>query len=793
MSKSSNKVFHEFEVDSNLINDLIYSQNGTIASALCELITNALDAKSPSIDIKANTKGFSIIDQGEGFEDEESIMRYFKRFGSPHTAGDAKYGRFRIGRGQIMAFAKTTWHSKNFQMTTDHSNGRAGFQFKKDAPHINGCVVSGIWKNPIDSHRLHYALCDVASLAQYVSVPITINGERINSEDELVWDYEDDDLKILFNPRGLTGINVYSQGIYVTDLPLSRYGINAEIVTKKALVLNMARNSLNDEDPLAIKIYEILRAEVKKRNLNAKRLSEFARCALIDQVKSGEISVLEVINSPILKDIRGKATSIYKEIRKHRPWVSCEPDQHRIGDMIATSEKALVIGRDELSFWRANDLDDLLEFIREDLLESLYSTSNVDDDEKINQYLTWAGRVEIAPFDEIAAGVSGTHVTLPNDKLSEIETIQKDALQAALNHLTKMLRKQQGEYLGPRKLVIGTGSPEAWTDSRTFVAINQKALPNMDKGDAGMMYLVALMLHELTHQEGSILNNGHDLEFYEAFHESVMRSPTQTPALCSTLDTLKECYGNRLLRNGFPPPKTRPWHWGAFVEISLTDKAPTKLLLWLLKTLKLSFTKEPYKIKFSIWNMQSALMLSRLDKAIEPFSKELGIPVHPLYELCDQPLTEELLAQYAPNRIKLMTEALSKSRIKASVEATFVLAMLPILDQLRSTKRCVFGGLSHLCAEPEFGIRYLEKYEPSATTTLTNAERSYRYESTDLKVGINRSELDLLEGDVEERMRYYRDVLVDIILGIDSKEDRKLFIKRFIKENPYNLDALISD
>jgi hypothetical protein len=332
-----------------------------------------------------------------------------------------------------------------------------------------------------------------------------------------------------------------------------------------------------------------------------------------------------------------------------------------------------------------------------------------------------------------------------------------------------------------------------WTDSKTFVAINQKALPNIDKGEAGMMYLVVLMLHELTHQEGSILNNGHDLEFYEAFHESVMSNPTQSPALCSTLTVLKESYGTKLLHNGFPPPKTHPAHWADLVEITLTDEEPSKLLVWLLKALKIQFAKIPYKIRFSIWSMPNKNMLTRLDKVIEPYGEKLGIGAHPAYELLSQPLTDESISNYVPNRIKLFTEALSKSRIKASYEATFVLAMMPMLSLLRNTKPCAFGGLSHLCAEPEFGVRFLSKISHSSTTTLSNAERSYQYESADLKIGFNRSEEDLLEGDVEERMSYYKEALADLILSIPTKQDRDVFMKRFVKKNPYDLNALISD
>jgi len=98
--------FHQFEVDENIVNDLIYRQNGTVATALGELEMNAIDAGSEKIEILVSAEGFEIRDNGTGFADEKAVMRFFKRFGTPHTDGNATFGRFRIGRGQIMAFAK---------------------------------------------------------------------------------------------------------------------------------------------------------------------------------------------------------------------------------------------------------------------------------------------------------------------------------------------------------------------------------------------------------------------------------------------------------------------------------------------------------------------------------------------------------------------------------------------------------------------------------------------------------------------------------------------------------------
>ena len=134
--------FHTFEVDVGIVSNLIHSQNGTVATAIAELVSNSLDAGAKQVDVVLNKESFVVSDNGGGFADEASVLLYFKRFGTPHVEGDAKYGRFRIGRGQIMSFAKATWHSKNFRMTADVGSGATGFAFEKEfrVSFINPCL-----------------------------------------------------------------------------------------------------------------------------------------------------------------------------------------------------------------------------------------------------------------------------------------------------------------------------------------------------------------------------------------------------------------------------------------------------------------------------------------------------------------------------------------------------------------------------------------------------------------------------------------------------------------------------
>ena len=292
------KEFHNFEVDTNIVSDLIHRQNGTISTALRELVMNAFDANSEKVEILLWAEGFDVKDYGDGFESEESIMRNFKRFGTPHSEGDATYGRFRIGRGQVMAFAKTSWHSKTYQMTTDIRSGDAGFTFTRDEPYYDGCRVLGEYYTPLDSYELQSTIHDLTKLVKYSPRPVFINQVQVNAQDGVKWDYEDEKLKITFNPKGQYGINLYSLGILVKELQMHRYGTAADIVTKHALQLNMARNEINENDPLWQHVHNVLRAELRQRQLSKQKITEAERHSLIDQFKYGEISFSDISQIP---------------------------------------------------------------------------------------------------------------------------------------------------------------------------------------------------------------------------------------------------------------------------------------------------------------------------------------------------------------------------------------------------------------------------------------------------------------------------------------------------------------
>jgi len=122
----------DFKMDPGLLWHVIHSQAGTQGKALLETVMNTIDAKATSMEINLSNEGFVISDDGKGFGSMGEIERFFETFGTPHKDGDATYGKYRMGRGQIFAFSKNKWHSGAFQMSVDIKNKGLEYDLKED-------------------------------------------------------------------------------------------------------------------------------------------------------------------------------------------------------------------------------------------------------------------------------------------------------------------------------------------------------------------------------------------------------------------------------------------------------------------------------------------------------------------------------------------------------------------------------------------------------------------------------------------------------------------------------------
>ena len=100
---SQDSEIRKFKMHPDLLFSVIKSQAGTQEKAILEAVMNAVDAGATKCEIKIDENGYSIVDDGKGFVSRQEVDEFFETFGTPHKEGDATYGRFRMGRGQLFA------------------------------------------------------------------------------------------------------------------------------------------------------------------------------------------------------------------------------------------------------------------------------------------------------------------------------------------------------------------------------------------------------------------------------------------------------------------------------------------------------------------------------------------------------------------------------------------------------------------------------------------------------------------------------------------------------------------
>lgn len=207
----------DFTVHDNLIYDLIHSQNGTLATAIRELVMNAIDAGAKHCHIKLSETAFSVIDDGKGFASKAEIMQYFKTFGAPHDKDDAVHGRFRIGRGQVMAFGCVTWTSNTHKMDVDTKTKGFSFAYSDSTSLLHqGCRVDGVLYNAITEREIKNIKKEIGRLVCYVPITITFNTDNLNiNEANETWHIQTEDYRIRYEKEG--GVKVFSQGVYVKE------------------------------------------------------------------------------------------------------------------------------------------------------------------------------------------------------------------------------------------------------------------------------------------------------------------------------------------------------------------------------------------------------------------------------------------------------------------------------------------------------------------------------------------------------------------------------------------------
>ena len=495
---------NEFTMDPQLLVSVIKAQAGSLSKALLEGVMNSIDAAATRVDLSLTADRFTIVDNGKGFSSKEEILQWFGRFGTPHAEGDAIYGRFRMGRGQLMAFAATTWKSGYFEMAVDIENKGMGYDLNPREEKLRGCVVEGNLYAPLSEHELLDTLAELKQFVAYALKPVYVNSELYGAPASRLktWTAEDDDAYYRLSQEQ-DELLVYNQGVFVERMSSWKTGLGGVIVSKGPLVVNFARNAVLDRQCSRwTRISRKLESLVVFKLNHAQKLSEGERKYLARRLNLLRLLGVNPLTTKVLTDPSGKHLPL-SELKAYKRFVHIEGEE-ALACAAHGADATFVVTDKLLSRFGASSLQDWLDKL-----------SRVPG--ALSHELEVIGTRDIARL-----GLGGAKM-VEFDGLTARERAAFLALQWLNTQLASLLAKA-GYASDARSLLIGkhkAGSFVAWTDGSSFITANKKHLKLFERGLAGVNEWVLTLVHEYTHETDDSESHAHGEVFYRKFHDAL--------------------------------------------------------------------------------------------------------------------------------------------------------------------------------------------------------------------------------------------------------------------------------
>lgn len=250
----------EFRMHSNLLKEVIKKQTGSIDRAIQEAVSNSVDSNATAINIEVSGTKIVITDDGKGFTSEEEITDVFETFGKPHAVTEAKkFGKFRMGRGQLFAHGRNTWRTNEFVMEVDIDNpdeskedhdelGHGlGYSLHRSEKVQPGCQITIELYNPMTVKEVVELNETIADAFKYLATTVKLNGRKINVNPHSVkWEYQNDFFVANINLER-KNLRVFNQGVHVCTYNYDRFYVSGDVCTTVDMELNFARNEpMND-------------------------------------------------------------------------------------------------------------------------------------------------------------------------------------------------------------------------------------------------------------------------------------------------------------------------------------------------------------------------------------------------------------------------------------------------------------------------------------------------------------------------------------------------------------------
>lgn len=503
-----------FELATNLIYHVIFGQAGSVEKGLLESIQNSYDAKASSIDIELypDGSGYSVTDDGRGFESREQIKAWFKKIGWDHAelgANQREVGRFGLGRAQLWSFSRNVWTTNRYRLDID-VKARGLDYLVNESPDIlhKGCKIEGTFYEPMDVHALNICVRELESLAKFCPIPVKVNGRQINTTpSDAKWTLETDEAYFQLKANS-SRLAVYNLGFLVREYNAADFGVGGVVVSKQPLSLNIARNDvLKSKCPYFPKISKTLRQHSIASASNTKlRLTNQRREALCREWVNGTVSYSEIKDLKLLPTMLAHTTI---ERMSHYDFTVAEHNGDPLAEYIQRTEATVVLSPDVLGWFSVTNEAELSA-----LMKTCFERDCPDQYRLSANYL-----FRFVEFKSISKGFSRDAKQVAPRDLTDRQKASVCALRTMAPYVVSAGYRAGLEH---KRRTIDAGILDgavAWTDGVSRITFHIDTLEQAVNDENAFWQLLHTLCHEQCHADSDADAHNHDQEFFESFHD----------------------------------------------------------------------------------------------------------------------------------------------------------------------------------------------------------------------------------------------------------------------------------
>jgi len=571
-----------FSVDKSIINHLITHQAGSIEKAIIELVMNSIDAGANQIEIEFSPQTVRISDNGHGFPSREYIENFFGVFGAPHAEDSPRFGKFRMGRGQMFAYGSSVWRSGRYMMSVDIQNKGLVYTLEENLEIRSGCCIE------VSLYRAKdIAGKELEKMLAYCESDIFINKKRINRELKSIT-FENEYFRYA-EDKNSYDLSIYNQGVLVKNSWL--HGFKGVLVSKVPMEVNFARNDiLTDKCDVWASFSEYME-EIKSKNavkginrVIPVEMSEYYVRLFFER----KIDVEGFLGLKIYRDVNGKHYNILQIIDGNFKHIVVEdPNSPMISDALNQFSTILVIDKlldYYLGYYDGKYTDYItdtreliiaqLNVLQMGLLEEELREQRGIYTQLCKKYFKkrshhWRDGIlsrmrELREAFEFYEDIDGLEKQNPVSykvySKKELGVFERDVYNI-VNRMNsgvfRLVRNNTTSMTAKRELLFGDSQGRAfgWTDGENYIVLDMSIIENAKKNIKNVELIATTLLHEYCHNGDDTQELVHDIDFYKTFHDAMQPHP-YCRSISELVSAFVKSYIKAAMKHNVRVPKT---------------------------------------------------------------------------------------------------------------------------------------------------------------------------------------------------------------------------------------------